>query len=495
MNVGDINYCETTRNVDNMLMQFKNDRDRLVSLIDDDIDMLVKLLWTPKSPVCVDNKCIFNMGNTLKSKTLEERILGKIPTNESVANFYLCSQCRNMKRLFDSAKHKIGTPFYIECGSSVGEQLILKEDKINKLFVIPESPPAAVSRALINPYITQLERCGAGCKSSGPCQVKDYSKVQYIGLDPYTNNLLINWYLTSKLEQLGIPNLIKMHIGFICCNQGYSLYEYPDIGRLRHLQEYPQFLEQEGKPSPTAKRDDKMTVSNDTAKGIIMQLFAVLHALKTFDFSHGGPSSRTILMEDKVCSYMYDGFHVESPITIKLCDLQHAGITVGNSRIYNKSVIAEEALLKTTFKPIITTVTVDAFTFPHDKIEELSNSERVTIYRLRDPRKYLQEAVMFMYIKHLGLPIYQSSFDVYALMISLMSERSFYRAVLDDELMYLLWRSMWLPEEFEIIQDKMDKLHNEPDPVTRVDKILRILAGFGLRCDMINHGWNLIKKW
>ena len=157
--------------------------------------------------------------------------------------------------------------------------------------------------------------------------------------------------------------------------------------------------------------------------------------------------------------------------------------------LYNKSVVADQELLKKPFKPIIDTVTIKPFSF--DK----SNRETISIYRLKDPNKYIQEAMLFMYIKHLGLPIYQSSFDAYGFMISLMADRSFYATVMSDESMYLLWRGMWLEEEFETMQDKMQRLHLSHDPVTRVDKVLRILAGFGLRCDMIDKGWEMIKTW
>jgi hypothetical protein len=225
-------------------------------------------------------------------------------------------------------------------------------------------------------------------------------------------------------------------------------------------------------------------------KGIIMQLFVVLHALKSYDFSHGGPSSRSILFKKEICSYLYDGVHVEGPITLKLCDLNHSGITVCNKRFYNKSVIADEEMLKKPFRPIIDTVSITPFSFNRNNADQT-----VTIYRLKDPNQYLQEAMLFMYIKHLGLPIYQSSFDVYGFMISLMADRAFYITVMSDESMYSLWRSMWMPDEFELVQDKIQKIHKYPDPMTRVDKVLRFLAGFGLRYDMIDHGWNRIKMW
>ena len=158
-------------------------------------------------------------------------------------------------------------------------------------------------------------------------------------------------------------------------------------------------------------------------------------------------------------------------------------------------MIADEELLKKPFKPIINTTTITPFSFNRDDREKSTSDETITIYRLMDPNKHFQEAMLFMYLKHLGFPIYQSSFDAYGFMISLMADRAFYDTVISDSSMYLLWRGMWLPEEFEMVQDKIMKLHESPDPVTRVDKVLRFLAGFGLRCNMIDHGWDMIKKW
>lgn len=493
LNCYDLEYVDiATRNIDNMMQQFDLDRKRVVNLVDTNVDGLIDMLWSNSSPVCFDEKCLFNMGRTFKEHSLEERINGTASTNANVANYYVCPQCTNMKRILDISNTRMGKPFYIECGQSAGNQLVLTESDISKLYIIKESPPPAVKRAMTNPYIKDFVRCSTGCNhSSDLCQVKDYDTMNYIGSDPYTNNLLINWYLEDKLAELGLPSIIKMHIGFVCGTKGYSLYEYPDIGRLRHMQEYPDYLVHEGKPSPTAKMDDKVPISKEVVKGIIMQLFATLHALRPYDFSHGGPSSRSILIKNASCSYLYDGVHVESPVTLKLCDLHHAGITVGNNRLYNKSVIADEELLQKPFKPIIEAMTITPFVFDRSP----QPNQEISVYRLKDPTKYLQEALLFMYIKHLGLPIYQASFDAYGFMISLMSDRSFYTTVLEDESMYTLWKNMWLVDEFDIIQQKMRILHASPDPITRVDKVLRTLAGFGLRCDMIEYGWNLIKTW
>lgn len=507
LNVNDIDYCENTRNIDNMIYQFKNDRTNIIKLLDGNVEILINLLWSNKSPISYDRKCLFNMGKTQDSYTLEERIEGSFDINESLINIYICPQCKNMKRLIDFSKtnksNEISKPFTIECGIMAGEKLIVTKSVLNALYMIKESPPPCVAKLLKSPYINSLVKCSTNCVVPNI----DQYNIDYLGLDPFTNNMLINWFLHDKLSRQKIPNIINMHMGFVCGDDGFSLYDYPDIGRVKYLHKNPDFLEHNGQPSPTSKANDNLSLERDVVKGIIKQLFALLHDLRKYDFSHGGPSTRSILFTSEPCSYMYDGYHIESPTTLKLCDFNYAGITVANkingikTRLYNKSIIANEEIMKNPFRPIIDTIKVKPFSFKNNNESndntndfEKPLSESINIYRIKDSFKHFQEALIFMYIKHLGFPVYQSSFDVYGFMVSLMSEPSFFSTVMRDESMYLLWRNMWLPEEFEIIQEKMRKLH-ETDSMTRVSKVLRVLSGFGLRCNMINYGWDMIKTW
>jgi len=88
------------------------------------------------------------MGRTHQERTLEDRIEGNVVVNESFVNYYICPQCKNMNRLIDHAKTQIGKPFIIECGSSVGQQLVITETDLSSLFILKESPSPAVARAL-----------------------------------------------------------------------------------------------------------------------------------------------------------------------------------------------------------------------------------------------------------------------------------------------------------------------------------------------------------
>ena len=57
-------YTEICRNVDNMIEMFRNDRKEIVNLLIDNSDELVERMWTPSSPICKDDSCLFNMGRS-----------------------------------------------------------------------------------------------------------------------------------------------------------------------------------------------------------------------------------------------------------------------------------------------------------------------------------------------------------------------------------------------------------------------------------------------
>lgn len=484
-----LDYCESVRNIDDMLIQFNQDRQIVVNLLKHDPDKLVNTLWTPYSPVCRDDHCLFNMGKTIIHYSLEERINGSSIINEGVINYYMCPQCNNMSRLVDFGYNGIIQPFMIECGRHSGEQLEIKEVKINNLFMVKEKMPEPVRKILDSPDMLSLQKC-----NSQGCVGGNYES--YLGSDPYTNNLFINWYIQDELEKINIPHIQHMHIGFVCSDLGFNLYEHPDIGRFRHLQEHPNYLTHQG--TPTAKIDDTEPLANNVIGGIVLSLFSTFHALSKYDFSHGNPSSKNLLFKDESCSYIYDGVHISCPITLKLVDFYNSGVTVNNKlRLYCKSVLADDNLLKKPLVPIIETMTYTPYVYRPRIVEEIkeSNPVKTTIYRLKDPDNSFKETILFMYIKHLGLPIYQSSFDIYSFMIILMSEKAFYNALMNNDKLYKLWRNMWLPSEFEIIQDRILDLHEQEDPMKRSDNVIRVLAGLGLRCDMIDYGWTILKSY
>lgn len=472
-------YCEMTRNVDNMIDRFSRDKDVVVSMLEENTEELVQKLWSPISPVCKDEKCMFRVGKSI-SISIEQQLNMDLATyTSSMINFYICPQCINMKRLVDFSKTRIGQPFEIECGEKKGSQMIINETPLSKLYLMYEkiSKPAtmAINNRLLHNTIKSSD------KLSRNNNIKILSNIEYLESDAYTNNLLINWYLDDKLTKIEMPHIMRSYISFVCNDNGYNLNEYVDIFNMSEFQEYPKFLTSL-KSNPVSKKDDKSTMDHSVVKSIIMQLFALLKELKSYDFSHGNPSSKTIKFKNKSCSYMYDGVQISSPVTLKIHDFEHAGITVkrcnGDLRLYSKSVIANEILKTRTFNPIV----------------EVKDYKPFTIYKLKDSKHFI-ETILFMYLKHLGLPIYQSSFDAYAFTMALMSERSFYLSIVNDSELYKFWRSMWLPDEVEIIQNRILDLYKNKNTLDDYESIFSVLKGLSLRCDIVDHCWSQIEKW
>ena len=99
-----------------------------------------------------------------------------------------------------------------------------------------------------------------------------------------------------------------------------------------------------------------------------------------------------------------------------------------------------------------------------------------------------------MYSQYLGMPIYQSSFDAYAFMIILMCERAFYSTVMNNENLYLFFKNMFTSDsDFNIVKNRLIQYHDILHTITTKD-IFIILSDINLRCDMINFGWENLKK-
>ena len=468
-------YCEQTRNLDNMIQKFSEDRKNVVHMLRENPQKLVNSIWTPVSPICMDTDCLFNMGKNLRLSV--EDLLKPSSQLNTMFNYYVCPQCKNMRRIVDFSVTKKGEPFYIECGERAGSQLVYTRSPIKNLYITKEKCPLPVQNALTNKNIKELVKCSAGtCLLADTMNnMRRYFNMYYMGSDQFTNNLLINW----TLMETGSPHIVENLISFICNDEGYSLYEYLELADINSLQAVPDYICCSDRPSPTAKADDKSPLKKEVVKGIIVQLFSLLHMLRQYEFSHGNPSSKTIRFTQKPVSYLHDGVHVVSPVTLKITDFSKSGCTVNDVRLYSKSVVADTELKKRH---------MDSF------IETVKEGE-VTVYKLKNPYKCVKASLIFMYIQHLGIPIYQASFDAYAFMMVLMSERSFYSTVMHTPELYEFFNSMFLYEaDFRKVKDRLMDAHDMMDGVSSKN-VLELLADLNLRCDMIDYGWENITKW
>lgn len=489
---GNKDYCENTRNIDLMLQTFKKDREGILKMLKEDPVKLTKILWSSNSPICKDDNCLFQMGKSLKL-SIEDILERKKDICDSLINFYICPQCKNMRRLIDFTKTRVSEPFLIECGQYAGNSFICKKQIVNNTYLNFEKEPLAISKAYSHPDIVKLLECSS-CVTTPSCvsqscalsssedPIKKYKDLSYLATDNFTNNILINWFLQQ--ENISV-NISPLFMSWICNGQGYNLYEYLDIPNIAAFQDFPAFLTNTGKPSPTSKADDKSPLSQDICKGIIMQLFGVLQSLRKYDFSYGNPSTNAIKFKNESVSYMVDGVHITCPVTLMLEDFSNSGCTVleNKIRLYSSSVIAQEQLKKKNIELMIDIIPIKV------------NDSSVLTYRLKDPNQYVKSNIMFMYMKHLGLPVYASSFDAYSFMIILLCERSFYSTLISNKTLAAFWKNMWINnEDYAKVMERITDYHETTSIVTTND-ILKIVSNLHLRCDMIDLAWKLIKTF
>lgn len=100
--------------------------------------------------------------------------------------------------------------------------------------------------------------------------------------------------------------------------------------------------------------------------------------------------------------------------------------------------------------------------------------------------------MLFLYMQHLGIPLYQSSFDIYSFMTLLMSNRAFYGGVSEDAIIFEIWKSMWLPSEFNDVNISMRDFHVY-ETMTKLD-IVKFLSKYQLRCDVNSLLWQSLQS-
>ncbi len=441
---GDEDLTEQTRNVNDMLRIFTETREEIKTVLETNPQRLSDELWKPYSILSIDKDCLFRMGE--KQRLSLDDLLKSTSTCDSLTNFYICPMCKNCKRIIDFSKTAPKCSFMIECGDYVGTYLTYTETPV-VLYLNYLNCPQSILNVLQNPSFKDLARCSAATCSlpsveSGDIFKNIYKEIKYLACDKYTNNVLINYYLNSLLTSKDIPNVLKIHISFVCNDMGYNLLEYVNLN-LKNMQMYPEFLDCSGKLSPTSKADARLPLANNIARSIILQLFGFLHCVKKYDFSYGEISSNTLSFKKESISYVYNGVHVNGPLTLKFSGFETSGLTVYNSengsetpivRIYNKSVIAEEQFKNKIYTPIIENSTISSNT---------NSDEKVTSYKLKHPERCAKQNLLYTYMKHLGLPVYTSSFNSYSLMIYLMSDKTFYYAVIGDNVLSSFWKNMW----------------------------------------------------
>jgi len=497
----DFECCEWTRGIDTLLFRYKQDRDEVTSLILNDPDKLIRTIWKQDGPLAIDNNCRCRMGTGDKRSP------------------FACAQCKNLRRIIDFRLGGVEKTFQIECGDSAGKKLIVSSTEVSSPFLNWDDDSARRAKNYIRQY-HNLTICGT----------PSINNMRSITGDSFTIRTLLMWMITKLFEEKGLPHSPTMYTAFICSGIGYSLYDMPDIGTISELHKIESYHEID--PTINTMKSQHfayMPLKSYIARTIIIQLLVTLSELSTINFSHGTPSIHGLIFTKDPVSYIYNDFHVEGPITLKITDMWNSSATFNNIHYFPKNIKSSMFIERNMFIPEIATKKVsmahcydigaiqqsESFstksgnlkpplpivcpanitTCPNATTYDLCKSRNVTLYRLTNSTLDIYSA-----IRSIGFPLFVGSFDFYCFMIALMCDKSFFEAVIKDDKLYRLWSMMWLIEDLPNIEKLIKDAHEiEARGETPLSNraasniVITIIRGAWLRCDITQFLWSLIK--
>lgn len=466
-----VNCCDSTLGIDNLLISYENDRNDVIEMIMTDPQRLIDTLWQTNGPLAIDNECRCQMGK------------GDILTK------FLCAQCKNIKRLTDFRVGGVEKPFSIECGNLSGTELIIAMSDImgNRPYIQWDN--SSMHRA--QNYYRQhpnAKLCGKTLNRHAQCIVGD----------SFTIRTLILWTISRIFIDKGLPHCPMLHTAFVCHNIGYSLYNNTTIGA------YEKFI-------------DSYQMNDIIVKQILMQLLVILKELQQINFSHGTPSIHGLIWNKEPISYIYDNVHITSPFTLQITDLWNASATLGNVHYYSRNIRTSFSFERDFFYPeIVTKQTTMAYcqdnvvigtdrlnigcpastklqSCADSQLYNVCDSSRITFYKLTESTINIYSAM-----RHCGFPLYAGSFDCYCFIVALMCEKSFHDCVMENPNLYRIWSMMWLKEDLAKIENMIQNVFKNTDYTNdnnreNATRVIEIIKNSWLRCDIIDHLWNLFK--
>jgi hypothetical protein len=251
--------------------------------------------------------------------------------------------------------------------------------------------------------------------------------------------------------------------------------------------------------------DNKDIILNkDICKGILVQLIVTIHFLNSYSFTHGSPCLNNLGFTNIKNNFTYDGINIKSPITLRIIPSGFSSLTtigLENQLIrpfYPGTLLTQSVkydfLPKIEIKPFVgkkssssnCSINSSSSNNFNPCLEEYNNMKYMC-YKIGDNYNSL-----ISYIRT-GVPLFQSSFDLYCFMTSLMCENSFYKGVIDDDELLNIWKSMFNKDDYYDLMEELDIIRDEGISPSFI-KIAAILSNYYLRCDAINYALDLIKK-
>lgn len=365
-------------------------------------------------------------------------IIGSNNSNTEIC-LHLTKENTNIKPL--GVRGKIGVPYLFTLQQ---KQYILKSSLAKTTVNISKNPPTLL-RSLLSEQTDMLT-----------CQFPPLNDISfYIGLDEFTNEVLIAYIIDYMMEKINLSTYLLHHLGYKCAsstllgnNIGYNLMEYADLGTLDQISTNPRW-------DPycdyinNSKRIQPLILLT-----ILKQLILTLDYLQqNLHFIHGDGKSANIFVSSTPFSFNSSRFHFTSPFTCKLGDFGKSSLTFNHSRLFNYNWLASTYLY---LRPFLPHIENDSYIVSNLNLAEL-----------------------YTHLRHMGFPYYLS-FDTYTFILSILCDPIFFFTFFDSPVLSHLWTILWYPPDQKLMYTRL--LNTMNSHTNSFGSILSLLKNIRLKC-------------
>ena len=410
----------------------------------------------------------------------------------------VCAGCHLVTRLVSKNKLPESSMFQIGVGKYRGSILMVRVLQKEFNGYVKTYTPSRIAALMLKKLSLMVV-----CEPSFNSNLKTTYWETVSGIDQY---VIISCIIQSLMKVENLPGAPIFRWAYGCGSNTIIIDETPSlgVGSLKEIARDSNYVEQPR--TPMARFTSVTPLSRSVVRGIIYQLVTVLNFLSKYDFIHGEPSLCSLGFSNQPCKFTHRGKSLSSPITLIIVPSAQSSISIQNNdgtnyRFYNAGKL-ETLEFKSNSLPIEEMVPFLGFqsgnicresdstnTFINPCLPELAQS-MVVGYRIGS-----QSDVFATYLRHIGIPLFQSSFDLYMFLSALMSESVFYYTVCNDTEILNIWRELWHPKEYDDVMACLAEIRkNEGKETPSFTTLLHSLSKFIFRCDALENTWRRLQK-
>jgi hypothetical protein len=401
-----------------------------------------------------------------------------------------CVGCQLIKRLFKRGEESKNKSIFINDKEIYIQHISTSIDSFKNYTEESYSNEYAVK---ILPQLFHMNSCEQGYSN----RVKN---TKTFG----TNSLISNYILISSiLEQEYKSSKLPFKLPFLWiyeCGDGLIVLQQKIgvTGNFDILTKHSDYLKS---PTPVSTINKTKSLRTDVAKLLLMQLVINLLFLNTYDFTHGEPCIKYLIISKESCSMKYENIKLEVPFTLNIIPSYYSSLTLNieNSltRIFYSGNFINSPLYLSQINKILFSVELGTtLTQQNCKVNNSSEnnqyycdeyiSKRVLTYKIGSDK------IFDITCRNMGIALFPSSFDTYAFFVSLMNEEAFYQAIIHDENLLSIWKNMWKSSEYSDMMIELTNLRKN-HKIFDYFIIRSFLGKFYLRCDGLQFLWQMLK--